>query len=194
MPSLPFVVPPAPREIRRVGNEQTGVLEIEMRGGLTVYESALISDILIHEQSAFVRGAQIADTIAKEEEISLVEAFNLIEAAVGGGEQDPASEEIRLRHSDRINELIGIYAQAGQRNMQATVTALIKSRCCLPDWELADTQAMDTQLFEELWDLAREEQAAEKMQKAKPTEDDLKKQPPVEKTATKRTGRRSSGS
>jgi hypothetical protein len=190
---LPFVTPPAPRTTRQIGNEQVGVLEVEVRGGLTVGESATISELLANEQSSFVRGAQIADAIAKEESISLTEAFQIIESAIAGRPLEADADVIRLRHAERIAEVARVYAKAGQVNMTATVTALVRSRCSLPSWSLSDTEAMDKPLFDGLWQLAQDEQAAEDLPSSPPSEDELKKQPPVAPAGNKRTGRRSSG-
>ena len=191
---LPFITPPAPRTTRQIGNEQVGVLEVEVRGGLTVGESATISELLAQEQSAFVRGAQIADAIAKEESISLTEAFQLIENAIAGRPLEPEADLIRVRHAERIAEVARVYAKAGQANLKATVTALVRSRCNLPAWTLDDTRKMDKPLFDGLWQLAQDEQAAEELPSTPPSEEELGKPQPVTPTGHKRTGRRSSGS
>lgn len=193
MASLPFLVQPAPRRKIQIGNEQSGIVEVEVRGGLTVYESATISQLLASEQSAFVEGARMADHIAKEEGISLTEAFGVLESAVTGVNLDPATEQLRLKHADRIQQLIEVYSRAGQRNMEATVTALIRSRMHLPEWSIDDTRTMDRVLFNGLWKLAQEEQEAESLPTERPTEEDLGKPPAVEGAAAKRTGRKSSG-
>lgn len=190
---LPFVTPPSPTKKRRIGNAQCGVIEVEERGGLTVGESAVISELLAQEQSAFVRGAQIADAIAKEESISLTEAFQLIENAIAGRTLEPEADGIRLRHAEQIAEVARVYSKAGLVNMEATVTALVRSRCNLPQWTLEDTRAMDKPLFDGLWLLAQKEQAAEKLPSSPPTEDELGKQRPVKATGNKRTGRSCSG-
>jgi len=190
---LPFITPPAPRSVRQIGNDQVGVLEVEVRGGLTVGESATISELLAAEQSAFVRGAQIADAIAKEESISLTEAFQLIENAIAGRTLEPEADAIRLRHAEQIAEVARVYSKAGLVNMEATVTALVRSRCNLPAWTLEDTRAMDKPLFDGLWQLAQEEQASENLPSAPPSEDELGKPRPVKATGNKRTGRSSSG-
>lgn len=191
---LPFIQPPAPRTTRQIGNAQVGVLEVEVRGGLTVGESATISELLAKEQSSFVRGAQIADAIAKEESISLTEAFQVIESAIAGRPLEADADAIRLRHAERIAEVARVYSKAGQVNMTATVTALVRSRCNLPSWSLSDTEAMDKPLFDGLWQLAQDEQGAEDLPSSPPSEDELKKQPPAVPAGNKRTGRRSTGS
>lgn len=191
---LPFITPPAPRTTRQIGNAQVGVLEVEVRGGLTVGESATISELLAEEQSSFVRGAQIADAIAKEESISLTEAFQVIESAIAGRPLEADADAIRLRHAERIAEVARVYSKAGQVNMTATVTALVRSRCNLPSWGLSDTEAMDKPLFDGLWQLAQDEQSAEDLPSSPPSEDELKKQLPAAPAGNKRTGRRSTGS
>ena len=191
---LPFITPPAAPTTRRVGNDRCGILELEVRGGLTVGESATIAELLANEQSSFVRGAQIADAIAKEENLSLTESFQIIESAIGGRTLEPEADAIRLRHAERIDEVARVFALAGRRDREATVTALIRSRCNQPNWSLKDTQDLHQDLFSDLWELARDEQDAEDMPSAPPSEEDLKKQPPEQPAAKKRPGPKSSGS
>jgi hypothetical protein len=191
---LPFITPPATPTKRRVGNERCGVLELEVRGGLTVGESATIAELLAGEQSSFVRGAQIADAIAKEESLSLTEAFQIIESAISGRNLEPEADAIRIKHATRIEEVAVVYAKAGQRNIEATVTGMIRSRCSLPDWTLEDTRNLDKALFDGIWQLAQEEQTAEAMPSNPPSEDDLKKPQPVTAKRKAPTGLKSSGS
>jgi len=189
---LPFVVAPRTPELRRVGNEVTGVLEIPVLGGITVGEAAVVAELLANEQQAFVQGARIADAIAKEENITLSEAFHIVEAGAFGKTLEPTADEIRTRHAERIAEITKIYATAGRRNMEATVTALLRCRLNLPHWSTEDTRTMHEVLFNGVLELAREEQDAENMVSSPITEEDLKKQPPETTTPPKRTGRKSS--
>lgn len=192
---LPFITAPAPTTKRRLGNPQVGELEVEVRGGLTVGESATISELMAEEQSSFVRGAQIADAIAKEESISLTEAFQIIESAIAGRQLEAEADAIRLRHAERIAEVARVYAQAGQRNLEATVCAIVRSRCAgCSTFSLDDVRGMAKPLFDGLWQLAQDEQAAEGLPSSPPSEDDLKKQQPGAPAGNKRTGRRSTGS
>ena len=192
MPTLPFVQAPEAPTTRRLGTPASGILEMPVLGGLTVGESAVISGLLAAEQSAFVKGAQIADAIAKAEEISISEAFSIIESAISGKELEPDAEAIRTRHAAQIEQVARVYASAGQRNMEATVTAMIQCRCKLSDWSVADTRQMHRALFNAIWDLAQQEQQAEAMPSEPPTEEELGKQPPADGAGTKRTGRKSS--
>lgn len=185
---LSFVKPPAPRKTRLIGNDQCGVLEVEERGGLTVGESATISELLAEEQSSFVRGAQIADQIAQEESISLAEAFSIVEKSISGQELEEKAEAIRLKHADRISEVARVYALAGQRNLEATVTALVRSRCGAPEWSLQDTRSMAKPLFDGLWQLAQDEQEAESVPSEPVSAEDLGKPRPERGRSRKPTG------
>jgi len=190
--SLPFVTPPAPSSKRFIGNQESGVLEFEVCGGLTVGESATISELLASQQSAFVRGAQIADAIAKAESISLTEAFSICEKAISGLALEPEADRIRVQHAERIEQLAQSYAKAGQRNMEASVTALIRHRLNQPQWSMEDTHGLKRVLFQGIWQLVLDEQAAEEIASAPMTEDELGKPLRASGAQRKRTGKPSS--
>lgn len=193
MQSLPFVKAPKARPTRQVGNDDTGILEMAVYGGLTVGESASITHQLSGQQSSFEKGAQIAEAISKQEGISLTEAFSIIEASIAGRELEAVAEAIRTKHLDAIFEVGRVYAEAGERNMQATVTALIQSRCDRPAWSPEDTKKLPRALFNDIWDLAQDEIEAEDNPSAPATEEELGK-PPAGSSPRKQTGNPSSGS
>lgn len=191
---LPFVQAPAPRTTRRIGNEVCGVIEMEVRGGLTVRESEIIAELQEGTESSFVAGAKLAEALATAESITIDEAFRLIEDSLANRAMEPEARAIQLRNAERIDNIRRIYSRANSITSQATVTALIRTRCNLPDWTPEQTRELDGPLFDGIWDLALDEQNAEKMPSAPPTEDDIKKQPPEATKAPKRTGTKSSGS
>lgn len=189
MKSLPFVQKPAATATRRCGTPASGILEFPVLGGLTVGESAVITQLLTSEQSSFVKGAQMADVIAKSEKISLSEAFAVIEAAISGKQLEPDADLIRIRHAAEIEEVARVYAKAGQANMTASVTALIRCRLGMGEWELADTEQLHRALFNDIWQLAQDEQAAEDQPTASlPDEEVLGKPPAANGSSRKRTG------
>lgn len=190
---LPFVQPPAPVSKRRVGNASTGILEIDVRNGLTVDESNTIADLLNAEQSSLVAGAKLAEAIAAEEKISISEAFQIIESTIMGRTLEPAANEISLRHATKIQEVHRIYNASSRRTTEATVTAILRHRCKLPTWTLDDTRGLDRALFDDLWKLALDEQEAESMPSTPPSEADLKKPQPETPAKQKPTGTKSSG-
>jgi len=189
---LPFLTPPAPVVTRQLGTLRSGTIEMPVRGGLTVSESATISQLLADQPNTFVAGAQIADLISKTEDITLVEAFAIVQAAAGGRSLEPDADAIRLRHAEAIRNVTRLLAEQGQRNMEAAVTALIRHRCNLPDWSLADTHTLHQELFLAISDLATEEQASENVETSPPSAEDLGKPQRASGKRGKPTGLKSS--
>jgi hypothetical protein len=191
--SLPWRTTPCPVPPRLVGTLQSGTLEIPILGGLTVDEADTIAELLAQDQSAFVRGAKLADAIATEEDINISEAFSIIEQAITGGALEADAQAIRLKHAERIEQMVRVYEAAGQRNMEASITAIIRWRLDRPEWTMEQTHALPRVLQRHIWQLIQEEQAAENLPASRPTDDDLKKQPPASGRGRKPTGGRSSG-
>ena len=95
---LPYVQPPAVAT-RRIGNEHSGIIEMEIRGGLKIKESRMISAMLAEHESALVTSAKLADAIATAENITITEAFDIVQAAVRGADLETAARAIMLRHA-----------------------------------------------------------------------------------------------
>lgn len=191
--TLPFLSPPAEPAYKDLGNAVTGMLRFPLLGGLTVAEADTINELLADRASSFRAAAQAADAIAKAEGISLVEAFQLVEDSLSGRELEDAANEIRLRHASQIENVAKVYAVAGQMTMAATVTALIRHRLDQPAWGMKDTAGLHRALFQAIWGLAQEEEAAEATPSAPPTEAELGKPLPVNGSGKPSTGKRSSG-
>lgn len=191
--SLPFLQAPAKASKRVVGNEASGTLEVPVLGGLTVAESATIQELLAKDQSTFVKAAQIADAIAKAEGVTLVEAFELVEAAVAGRELEPEAMAMKLRHAARMEEMGQVLRSAGERTRQATVTALIRHRLGMAEWGMEDTQGLHRKLFDELYRLAEDETVTEDLPSKPRTEEELGKPQAGDGARRRGTGKRSSG-
>ena len=176
-----------------MGTLDSGTLEIPILGGLTVDESDTISELLAQDQSAFVKGAKLADAIATEEGIDLSEAFAIIEQAITGAKLEPDAEAIRIKHANRIEQVVRVYETAGQRSMEASVTAIIRHRLDLPEWTMDATRAMARILLQDIWKLIQDEQAAENLPENRPTHEELKKPPLASGNGRKPTGGKSSG-
>ena len=190
---LPYAVVPRQHPPRRVGTLDSGILEIPVLGGLTVDESTTIAELLADDVSAFVQGAQLADAIAQAEEITQPEAFAIIEDVMAGKRLEGQGEAIRLRYAERLESLAAVYSSAGQRNIEASVTAIIRHRLSRSDWSLEATRKLPRVLLQDIWQLVLDEQTAENLPANKPTDDDLKKQPPVSGKRRAQTGKASSG-
>jgi sulfur relay (sulfurtransferase) DsrC/TusE family protein len=179
--------------MHRCGNEQTGILEFPILGGLTVGESQIISQLSGSQESSLAESARLAQQIAKAENISLAEAFGVMEKSLSGTLDDPKQMELIERHQEVIDKLRVFFAQQGIKTQTATVTALIRCRLNLPDWD--DMAHLPRALFDEIWDFAQAETAAEENEpSAPPTEEELGKQPEASKNGKRLTTTASVGS
>ena len=193
MTSLPFIQPPAAPKMRRCGNDQTGILEFPILGGLTVGESQIISQLSGSQESSLAESARLAQQVAKVEGISLSEAFGVIEKALSGTLDDPKQMELVERHQEVIDRLRVFFAQQGIKTQTATVTALIRCRLNLPDWD--DLAHLPQALFDDIWNFAQSETAAEENEpSAPPTEEELGKLPGASKNGKRLTTTASVGS
>ena len=179
--------------MRRCGNDQTGILEFPILGGLTVGESQIISQLSGSQESSLAESARLAQQVAKVEGISLSEAFGVIEKALSGTLDDPKQMELVERHQEVIDKLRVFFAQQGIKTQTATVTALIRCRLNLPDWD--DLAHLPQALFDDIWNFAQAETAAEENEpSAPPTEEELGKPQEVSRNGKRLTTTASVGS
>ena len=191
MPPLPFLQPPAAPRTRDVGNSDSGILRLPLIGGLTVTEAIVLEELVAERPNAFVEAAKFADAIAAAESISRVEAFTVIERAVGGQELEPAAQTLRLKYAARINAVIHIFTTSNEHTKEAAVTALIRCRQSLPDWSIADTRGLHRRLLTDIYDLYLDELESEATPASPVGEEELGKPPLESGSPAKRTGRKS---
>lgn len=177
--NLPFVIAPPKRSNQRVGSKETGVLELPVLGSLQVAEVITVSDLTGESDAAVVVAAKLAQRISAEQEISILEAFALVEAAAVGRDMTPEQEAIKLRYLPEIAELTRTYIQRGRERMLASVTALVRHRLDRPDWEIADTMRLPQPLMDALFAFFEQERtSAEPDSVAPPSEEEIKKRRP----------------
>lgn len=191
MTALPFLTAPAAPSTRDIGTPSTGTLRFPVMGGLTVHESVVIDELLSERPNTFVEAAKVADAIATGESISRVEAFTLIENAVGGQTMEPEAQSLRLKYADRINAVIHLFANSNKHTTEAAVTALIRCRLDRPTWTVSDTHTLARRLLNDIYDLYLDELEAEATPTSQLTDEELGKQPPASGSRPKRTGSKS---
>jgi hypothetical protein len=176
---LPFAVAPAKTKLVEIGTKQTGILKLPSYGSLLVGETITVTDLLGDSEAPIVASARLAQRIAGEQEVSLVEAFDLINLAIGGGELSADQERIRIAYLQELVELTKAFIDNGTRRKQAAVTALLRHRADRPEWALEATTQLPTLLFEQLFEFyERERQAADPDSGEPASEEAIKKQPP----------------
>ena len=193
MTGLPFVQQPAKPKTKRCGTAQSGILEFPVLGGLTVGESKTIAQLVGNTNTVFIASAKVAHRIAEKENITISEAFSLVEQTLGGQTLEPKADEAVKRNSDDIDELRELCSEHGHKAERALVIALVRSRLNMPDWDAVDD--MHQALFDAIASFGVEEQNAEEIEAAEPpTEADLKKRQRVSRNGKRSTTTVSAGS
>lgn len=184
-------------EPRRIGTPATGILDIPILGFLTVQEEDTITELTSEDDSVFVTAAKIAEQIALAEStedhpVSIAETFAIVEASVSRQPLEPDAEAIRLRHAAQIERVAQLVASVGARRSTATATAIIRHRLNQPSWTVQQTRELPALLRQELSAIADAEQNPHREAVQPPSEEDLKKLPPVSGKRSKQTGAGSS--
>lgn len=167
MAKLPFIVAPkAKSKIVKIGNEDTGIIEIEKRGYLTVAEKSFV-DSVMQSSDAVGNIVKLANTVARKKKIQVEKAYNIIISIVGGGDISGVAANVSEEFSEEISQIQSEMVESMQRKAIAAATVLIKSRVN-EEWQLEDTMELQPEmisLFSEFYD--SEEQKIEAKQEAK---------------------------
>ncbi|MCP4848503.1 MAG: hypothetical protein GY899_11215 [Verrucomicrobiaceae bacterium] len=178
---LPFLTaPPEPRK-QKVGNESIGILE------LPVWSSLLMGEIITTEElmadsnvnAPLVLLSQLAEKVALEAGITLVEAFSVMEDASVGIEMDTRGSELKARYIEEVTEISEALHSNGRSRLLSSVTSLIRHRLGRDDWKLQDTKRLSGDLVNELYAFYEQERVRGNPGKGEPTtEEEIKKTQP----------------
>jgi len=149
--TLPFVVQPRLKPIiERVGSEESGQIEIERRGYLSVAEKAW-TQALEAEDTTQGRLHRLALKIAAELDMEPKEALDLVASSQL---QDPRLAE----YHEELMETMAAMQQFAERRKLVAATCLLVNRVD-PTWEVDDTMRLHLDLLDGLHLLYIEEEA-----------------------------------
>jgi len=146
---LPFIVQPRLQPIVEiVGTEDSGQIEIERKGYLTVSEKAIVQSAMKGDES-LAETMRAAAKIAQAEGMTVGEVFNDIG-------KDPRPEYLE-KHEDTLLEMFSSMMQQEQRMKLVAVTALILTRVDA-GWDAASTSDLAPELIDAIFQLYQEEE------------------------------------
>lgn len=158
MRSLPFVVKPKRQFANvKIGNESTGIIEIERRGYLTVSEKAFV-DGVTQGSDGIASIVSLATRVGSKTKHTTEDAFNGVMKAVQGDLEDPFAARIREEYPDEIGSILSEMTNAMQQRTVAAATILIRSRID-PEWSVDDTLDQDPELIVAFADFYAQEEA-----------------------------------
>jgi len=149
--TLPFVVAPRRQPIVEVlGSEESGQIEIQRKGYLTVAEKSFMQQATSSDDTVSMLH-QLAGKVARAREI---QAQEVVEILASGDFQDPMFKGYEVEISE-------IYAAMGafeERRKVVSATCLLYFRIS-QDWSIEDTMEMHPDLLDALYQLFKEEDA-----------------------------------
>lgn len=148
---LPFVVQPRLKPIvERIGSEESGILEIERRGYLSVAEKAMV-DQAAGEMGDQAEMIEVVRKIARLENRSITDIFQELQDADTGSDllNKYAVEVAAVSSSASIQQ---------QKTRIVASTALIISRID-PEWGVEETMELHPDLLDGLYELFLDEDA-----------------------------------
>lgn len=160
---LPFKTQPK-KETKLVGDEVSGILEIPVFGDVTVREQAWITERLSN-QSTFRETARVANKISRAEKgFTPMGAHSLVTRCVttalsGESEFTQDEENLRIKYSREIDELIQYLLDQQWRRQLVTAAALVRFRVKGQEtFDEDDARDLPNQLVTDLYGLAMLEQ------------------------------------
>lgn len=149
--TLPFVVQPRLKPvIETIGTKESGTIQIERRGFLSVAEKAW-AQAFESEDSSQAALFRVAAQIGSDLSIDPSEVFNMI-TSTGG--QDP---RLAPYSADLLSAIQAVNA-AQERKKFVMATCLISSRVD-PKWEVEDTMTLHPDILDGLAELFVEEES-----------------------------------
>jgi hypothetical protein len=186
---LNFSVPPV-RKVFSAGNPDTGIIELPICGGLLRKEREILAALTQTDETLYMLSAKIAAKISQLEGISISEAF----AAIQGGAGDtPELKDLRVKYSEDMQTVINASIADIDRYKIAAVTAVMKVRGGMPEWEVSDWDGQPDAIIDGIYKLVEMELGAEPVVTVTAPTDEALGKPPTGSAHRRSTGKPATG-
>lgn len=158
MSKLPFVVQPKAKAVKvKIGNEDTGIFEIERKGYLTVAEKAFV-DNFVNGSDAMRGIVNLSNKVSTKKKMKKETAYVVIMNVMQGILDTKIEREIAEEFSDDINTISNEMIETQNKRSLAVATILLQSRVN-SEWTLEDTFNLDPEILIQLTDLYNMEES-----------------------------------
>jgi len=145
---LPFVIEPKYEPIKdRIGTEESGIIEIERRGYLTVQEKAIVQGAM-EGDTTMTDMFMLCREIAQQEGLKPDRVFSDMSA--------PTQPEYFMKYNDKISAVMVRLTEYQDRQRMIAATAMLICRIDR-DWSAEDTIALHPDLLDALYVLYMQE-------------------------------------
>lgn len=158
--TLPFVVQPRRKPVKvRIGSEDSGILEIEARGHLTVAEKFYVNQIVNGDKTVSLM-IGLSNKISKRLKKDAKEGYKILTDFLQNTGSNAHRDIIEEEFGGEVQELTGEITRISSMRELAQATIMMRSRID-PEWETDDTLELDTELIDALVKFYNEEERKE---------------------------------
>lgn len=149
MRNLPFVVKPKRAvEKIKIGNEESGIFEIERKGYLTVGEKAAYQQVVVNKDGAKAL-RDLVETVSKGANIPLDKAADLVGRALQAKKLSAKEEKLLNDYTAQFIDVLEVFKREATHSQLIMATILLVSRVD-PEWSFDDTARLDAKIIEDL--------------------------------------------
>ena len=124
---LPFVVEPKkPLGSVKIGDEDSGVLEIPIKGYLTSGEKSFIQQALSGDDGT-LKMIALSRKVSNDKEITLDEAYGRVTDLLGGA-NDPDSRNLQAEYNEELSEILSTLTLMQDREKLVAATVILRYR------------------------------------------------------------------
>jgi hypothetical protein len=197
MVKLPFVVEPRRQPImEKIGNEDSGIIEIERRGYLTTGEKSFVQQVQQFDNGT-TEIVTVSRRVARRYSLGMDRAYRMVLAIISGvnqeNEEDNAlAAEIEAEFATDLTSVVKGLANSKAREELVFAACMLKYRID-PGFEIDQISSLHPDIIEGLAALYREEESrlVDAFQEKTPEEEAAPSIEEVEKKPSKTTGSRS---
>lgn len=190
MATLPFVVQPrrAPL-LTKIGNEESGIIEVERRGYLTAGEKAFVQQVQ-QSDNGTTEIVTLSRRVARKYSLGMDRAYTLVLVIIGGGECEEADRElvseIEKEFAEELTQVVKSLA-VGQVKEELIFAACLMRYRVDSSFEVSDINTIHPDIISELAILYRDEdrRALEAFEKESTDKEPKQSIEEVEKKPTK---------
>jgi hypothetical protein len=149
MAKLPFVVQPKRNiEVIQIGDEESGIIEIERKGYLSVAEKAFV-DSFMQGSDGVSYIVQLANRLSRELKVAPEKAYLAITEAMAGKLDSKVAVTVNENYGQELSVATAKMSDSMQRRAIAAATILLQTRVN-HEWTVDDTLGLDPIILDDL--------------------------------------------
>jgi hypothetical protein len=163
MAKLPFVVEPRRKPIvERIGNEESGIIEIERLGYLTTGEKAFVQQVQQFDNGT-TEIVTLSRRVARKYGMGMDKAYGLVIGIMSGQESNQTNDrdladKVEEEFAVELTEVIKSLSNGQVREDMVMAACMVRYRLD-PNYEISDISKLHPDLIAGLANLYREEEA-----------------------------------